>query len=132
MGSRLRSRETRSGGRARLDRAARAATLVELTAHHDSLAPALAREVRCVAARGRLEGTLRSIAIDLLGSNESDEFPAACADWVSTTIEAAVSSVSDTALEALVRRLDSLLIGIPPEVAHELDRARTRRDAGFD
>ena len=91
---------------------------------HESLASGLARQVTRVGAQGRLEGELRSIAIDLLGPNESDEFPAACADWVATTTEAAVSRVSDAALEALVRGLDSLLVAVPPDVARHLDRAR--------
>ena len=132
MGPQLRSSATPSGGRARVDGATHSMTSVGPNAHRVSLASGLARQATRVMARARLEGALRSIAIDLLGTNESDEFPAACADWVATTTEAAVSSVSDSAVEALVRRLDSLLVGIPPDIARQLDRAKVRCDAGFD
>jgi hypothetical protein len=91
----------------------------------------LAREVTRVGAQERLEGELRSIAIDLLGPNESDEFPAVCASWVATTTEALVSRVSDSALEALVRGLDSLLVTVPLDVARHLERAKARHEAGF-
>jgi hypothetical protein len=74
---------------------------------------------------------LRSIAIDLLGPNESDEFPEACADWVAATTEAAVSTVCDAALDGLVQALDALLGDVPPDVARRLDEARVRHDAGF-
>ena len=84
-----------------------------------------------MAAWARLEDELRSIAVDLLGPNESEELPEACADWVAATTEAVVSRVCDTALDALVQSLDSLLIDAPPDVARRLDEARVRHDAGF-
>jgi hypothetical protein len=91
----------------------------------------LARHVSRVAAWARLEDELRSIAIDLLGPNDSDELPAACADWVAATTHAAVSGVCASALDELVRALDSLLVDVPPDVARRLDEARIRHDAGF-
>ena len=91
----------------------------------------VARHVSRVAAWARLEDELRSIAVDLLGPNELDELPAACADWVAATTEAAVSDVCEAALNRLVQALDSLLVGVPPDVASRLDEARVRHDAGF-
>ncbi len=91
----------------------------------------MARRIARVEAKGRLEGELRSIALDLLGPNESDEFAAACADWVATTTEAAVARVSDAALAALVHELDSLIVGVPADVARQLDRAKARHETGF-
>jgi hypothetical protein len=91
----------------------------------------MTRRIAGVEAKARLEGELRSIAVDLLGPNESDEFPAACADWVATTTEPAVSRVSDAALAALVHELDSLIVAVPPDVARQLDRAKARHEAGF-
>lgn len=91
----------------------------------------VARHVSRVAAFARLEDELRSIAVDLLGPSESDELPAACADWVAATTEAAVSDICETALNRLVQALDSLLVGVPPDVASRLDEARVRHDAGF-
>jgi hypothetical protein len=84
-----------------------------------------------VAAWARLEAELRSIATDLLGPNESDELPAACADWVAAATEAVASRVCDTALDELVQALDSLLVDVPPDVARRLDEAQIRHDAGF-
>ena len=89
------------------------------------------RRITSVGARSRLEGELRSIAVDLLGPNESDEFPTACTDWVAMTTYAAVSSVCDTALRALVEALDSLIVDVPPDVARSLDRAKARHECGF-
>lgn len=91
----------------------------------------VARRVARVAAQARLEDALRSIAVDLLGPNESDELPAACADWVAATTQAAVSDAGAVALDGLVRALDLLLVDAPPDVARRLDAARARQDAGF-
>ena len=91
----------------------------------------IAQRVSRVGAWARLEDELRSIASDLLGPNESDEFPEACAAWVAATTEAAASNVCDSALDALIQFLDSLLIDVPPDVARRLDEARVRHDAGF-
>lgn len=96
------------------------------------LAVGLDREVSRVGAQERLEGELRSIAIDIMGPHESDELPPACADWVATTADVVVSRVSDGALAALVRGLDALLIAAPPEVTRQLERAKARHEAGFD
>jgi hypothetical protein len=84
-----------------------------------------------VGARDRLERELRSIAVDLLGPNEADEFPGACTEWVATTTGAAVSRVCDTALGVLIQELDSLLADAPLDVVRELRRARLRHEAGF-
>jgi hypothetical protein len=91
----------------------------------------LARHVLRVAAWARLEHELRSIAIDLLGPNESDDLPAACADWVAATTQTAISGVCEAALDGLVQALDSLLIDVPPDVARRLEEARVRHDAGL-
>jgi hypothetical protein len=112
-------------------RAAQSATQAEPGAQ-GSYAPEAARRLRRVRAKARLDGELRSIAVDLLGPNESDEFPSGCADWVATTTDRAIATIGDDALDALVRRLDLLLVGAPPQVARHLDQARARRDAGFD
>ena len=69
--------------------------------------------------------------MDLLGPCESDEFPAECAAWLRTTIEAAVSGVVDAALVALAHALDARLSTAPPDVARRLDEARVRHDAGY-
>lgn len=97
----------------------------------ERLAPGLARSATRIGARSRLDGELRSIAVDLLGPFESDELPAECAVWVHRTIEAAVSGVCDSSLAALVHALDALLDMAPPDVARRLDEARVRHDAGF-
>ncbi len=131
MGLQVGSSARRSDGRVGVDCVERSATLVAPNQRHESLAPGLARRIARVGAQGRLEGELRSIAIDLLGPNESDEFPAACADWVAVTTEVVVSKVTDSALEALVQGLDSLLVAVPPDVARHLDRAKSRQEAGF-
>ena len=94
---------TRTDHRPRIESAERSATLVEPNPPRRSPTSGLARQVARVGAKARLQGELRAIAIDLLGPNESDEFPAACADWVAATTEATVSRVSDSALEALVQ-----------------------------
>jgi hypothetical protein len=84
-----------------------------------------------VGARRRLEDELRAIAVDLLGPNEADEFPAACTTWIAIATKAAVSKVCDTTLEALVRELDARLADVPPDVIRQLRRARLRHEIGF-
>ena len=100
-------------------------------AQPDLVPSGIAREVSRVAAWARLEDELRSIAVDLLGPNGSDELPAPCADWVAATTRAAVADVCEAALNRLIEALDSLLIDVPPDVARRLDEARVRHDAGF-
>lgn len=119
-------------GRAGVDGAEQSATRAERNQRHGPFGHGVARRISRVEAKGRLEGELRSIAVDLLGPNESDEFPAACADWVATATEAAVTRVTDTALEALVHGLDSLMVAVPADIARQLDRAKARHEAGFD
>ena len=132
MALQLRSIAIQRDGRPSVDDPDQSAPLVEPNRRHETAVPGLAREVARVGAQGRLEGELRSIAIDLLGPNEADEFPAACASWVATTIESVVSRVSDSVLEALVHGLDPLLVAVPPDVARHLERAKARHDAGFE
>lgn len=91
----------------------------------------VARHAGRVRARARLEDALRSIAVDLLGPGETDDVPAVCAVWITATTDAAVATVCDAALEGLLEALDRLLADVPPEVAHRLDEARARKDAGF-
>ncbi len=55
----------------------------------------LARSVTRTGARRRLLGELRSIAVDLLGTFESEELPAACAAWVDMATETAVTTICD-------------------------------------
>jgi hypothetical protein len=114
-----------------VDGAGPLATLERPHRRHEARTNELGRRVARVQAKGRLEAELRSIAVDLLGPNEADEFPATCADWVETTTEAAVTRVTNAALEALVHELDSLIVAVPPDVARQLDRAKARHDAGF-
>jgi hypothetical protein len=107
-------------------------TLVEPEARRGSRPPGLAGQVSRVGAHWRLERELRSIAVDLLGAGDGNEFSPACAEWVATTTDAAVSRVTATALEALVGGLDSLLVDAPSEVVRQLDRARAHCEAGID
>jgi hypothetical protein len=92
----------------------------------------IARHVSRVAAWSRLEDELRSIAVDLLGPNETDELPAGCAEWVAATTEKAISGVCDEALDGLVQALESLLVDVPLDIARQLDEARIRHDAGYN
>ena len=131
MGLHVPSVATPSDGRPGVDGADPLATLVRTDPRHGGRTHGMGRRIARVEAKARLEGELRSIAIDLLGPNEADEFPTTCADWVATTTEAAVSRVSDAALEALVHELDSLIGAVPPDVARQLERAKARHDAGF-
>jgi hypothetical protein len=121
----------RSDGRSGIDGADPLTTLVRPDPRHEPRTSGISRRIARVEANGRLERELRSIAIDLLGPNESDELSAACAEWVATTTDAAVSRVSDAALAALVSELDSLIVAVPPDVARQLDRAKARHEAGF-
>jgi hypothetical protein len=129
MALQLRSIESsRTDGRPIIDSVAQPVAQFQPNRKDRRLSP---RQITSVRARSRLEGELRSIAVDLLGPNESDEFPTACADWAATTIDTAVSDVCDSALEALVQALDSLIAVVPPDVARHLDRARARHESGF-
>ncbi|HEU0244979.1 MAG TPA: hypothetical protein VFQ75_13835, partial [Candidatus Limnocylindrales bacterium] len=103
-----------------------------VASHRDQEPAAVARQVSRVGAWPRLDLALYAIARDLLGPNESDELPAACADWVAMAVQAAVSDVRDAALEGLVETLDVLLADAPPDVARRLHAARIRHDAGFN
>jgi hypothetical protein len=91
----------------------------------------LARSLTRTGARSRLEGELRAIAVDLLGRCQPGELPNGCADWVATTVEAAVMRVCDSSLAALAEALDARLAAAPPGVAEHLHEAEVRHDAGY-
>ena len=103
-----------------------------VSGHRDQEAAAVARQVSRVVAWPRLDLALHAIAVDLLGPNESDELPAASAEWVAMAVRTAVSGVCDTALDGLVEALDELLVDAPPDVVRRLEEARIRHDAGFN
>jgi hypothetical protein len=106
-------------------------TLLVRAGPPDRAPSGMRRQLSRVAARPRLEADLRSIAIDLLGPNETGELPAACAEWVAAATQEAISAVCDQALDGLVRALESLLVDVPPDVARGLREARIRHDAGY-
>ena len=93
--------------------------------------PPLITTSRQLEARNRLDAELRAIALDLLGLFQADELPGDCAVWVRTTIEAAVSEVSEPAVSVLALRLRSALGDAPPEVASRIGVARLRHEAGY-
>ncbi len=86
---------------------------------------------RQIEARSRLDAELRAIALDLLGLFQGDELPGECAAWVRTTIEAAVSEVSEPAVSVLALRLTSALGDAPRYVSSRIDAARLRHEAGY-
>jgi hypothetical protein len=91
----------------------------------------LARSLARTAARNRLETELRAIAVDLLGRCQPGELPGDCAEWLATTVDAAVSGVCESSLAALAETLDSRLDAAPPEFARRLREAEVRHDAGY-
>jgi hypothetical protein len=93
--------------------------------------PWLARSLTRSGARSRLEAELRAIAVDLLGRCQPGELPNDCAEWLATTVEAAVTRVCDSSLAALADALDSHLDAAPPGVAQRLHEAEVRHDAGY-
>lgn len=93
--------------------------------------PWLARSLARTCARSRLEAELRAIAVDLLGRCQPGELPNDCADWVATTVDAAVTRVCESSLAALAETLDSRLSAAPPGVAQRLLEAEVRHDAGY-
>jgi hypothetical protein len=93
--------------------------------------PFLARSLARTGARSRLETELRGIAVDLLGRCQRGELPGDCAEWLATTVEAAVSRVCDSSLALLAETLDSRLDAAPPRIARRLEEAEVRHDAGY-
>ena len=93
--------------------------------------PWLARSLTRTGARSRLEAELRVIAVDLLGRCQPGELPNDCADWVATTVEAAVTRVCDSSLAALAEVLDSHLDAAPRGVTQRIHEAEVRHDAGY-
>jgi hypothetical protein len=132
MSVRLRNEATGRRDEAGVAVSARPARETEPAVSDRSRSAVLRQRVGRVAAKPRLEAELRSIACDLLGANEADESSSACAEWVATTTDATISRVSDAALEALVRGLESVLVAAPPDIARHLERAKARAEAGFD
>jgi hypothetical protein len=74
---------------------------------------------------------MRAIAVDLLGRCQPGELPGDCAEWLATTVEAAVSGVCESSLTALTEALDSQLEAAPPDFARRLREAEVRHDAGY-
>lgn len=93
--------------------------------------PWLARSLTRTEARSRLESELRAIAVDLLGRSQPGELPNDCAEWVASTVEAAVARVGASSLAALAQALDARLDVAPPGVARRLHEAEVRHDAGY-
>jgi hypothetical protein len=93
--------------------------------------PLLARSLARTGARSRLETELRGIAVDLLGRCQPGELTGDCAEWLATTVEAAVSRVCDSSLALLAETLDSRLDAAPPRIARRLEEAEVRHDAGY-
>jgi hypothetical protein len=93
--------------------------------------PMLARSLARTGARSRLETGLRAIAVDLLGRCQPGELPNDCAEWLATTVEAAVTRVCDSSLAVLAETLDSWLYTAPRGIARRLEEAEVRHDAGY-
>ena len=93
--------------------------------------PLLARSLARTGARSRLETELRAIAVDLLGRCQPGEVPNDCAEWLATTVEAAVTRVCDTSMAVLTETLDSRLDAAPRGIARRLEEAEVRHDAGY-
>jgi hypothetical protein len=93
--------------------------------------PLLARSLARTGARSRLETGLRAIAVDLLGRCQPGELPNDCAEWLATTVEAAVTRVCDSSLAVLAETLDSRLDAAPRWIVRRLEEAEVRHDAGF-
>jgi hypothetical protein len=106
-------------------------TFDELGARASGALPRLISTLRQVEARRQLDSELRAIALDLLGLYEAEELPRECALWVRTTVEAAVSEVSEPAVSVLALRLRSALRAAPTDVARRIDAARLRHEAGL-
>lgn len=93
--------------------------------------PLLARSLARTGARRRLETELRAIAVDLLGRCQPGELPDDCAEWLATTVEAAVTRVSDSSVAVLAEALDSRLDAAPRWIVRRLEEAEVRHDAGY-
>jgi hypothetical protein len=93
--------------------------------------PLLARSLARTGARSRLETELRAIAVDLLGRCQPGELPNDCAEWLATTVEAAVTRVCDSSLAVLAETLDSRLDAAPRWIVRRLEEAEVRHDAGY-
>jgi hypothetical protein len=93
--------------------------------------PLLARSLARTGARSRLETELRAIAVDLLGRCQPGELPNDCAEWLATTLEAAVTRVCDSSLAVLAETLDTRLDAAPRSIVRRLEEAEVRHDAGY-
>jgi hypothetical protein len=94
--------------------------------------PLLARSLARTGARSRFETELRAIAVDLLGRCQPGELPNDCAEWLATTVEAAVTRVCDSSLAVLAETLDSRLDAAPRWIVRRLEEAEVRHDAGYN
>ncbi len=94
-------------------------------------APELITTTRHREARQRLAAELRSLALDLLGLNATDELPAECAALVRGSIERAVSRIVEPALTTLVHQLHDDLDSLPQGMARRIDETRRRHEAGL-
>jgi hypothetical protein len=103
------------------------ATLIRTTAEPS---PLVARSLARTGARSRLETELRAIAVDLLGGCQPGELPNDCAEWLATTVEAAVTRVCDSSLADLTEALEARLDAAPRGIARRLEEAEVRHDAG--
>jgi hypothetical protein len=93
--------------------------------------PELITTTRHREARQRLAAELRSLALDLLGLNATDELPAECAALVRGSIERAVSRIVEPALTTLVHQLHDDLDSLPQGMARRIDETRRRHEAGL-
>jgi hypothetical protein len=109
----------------------RPAIQLGLTGIPGELSPLLAISLARTGARSRLETELALIAVDLLGRCEPGELPNDCAEWVASTVEAAVARVCDSSLTALAEVLASRLNAAPPGIARRLEEAEARHHAGY-
>jgi hypothetical protein len=121
-------RQFREPSRAREERPLIGPALAQTSAQPS---PWLTRGLARTAARSRLESELRAIAVDLLGRSEPGDLPRECAEWLATTVEAAVRRVCDSSLAALAETLDARLDAAPPRIARRLEEAEARHNAGY-
>ena len=82
------------------------------------------------APRSQVTGSVPE-ALDLLGLCDAADLPAREAAWIRVTIRSAVESICNPAVAALASDLRSRLAEAPDDVAHRIDQAGRRNEAGF-